>query len=421
MMYRIIAIALVLFSVALAPTTVSAAQNTCNISDLVSLHSCFSHVRDYDVFAFTGDLRCTSEGDCCPGGHAPMLFQSVSGKEIDGNGHSFRREAGQHACPAIVILKASHITMKDLVLDEDAKVPPCDFSERDCPNTIKTASSRDIRLDAIRVYAGKGYVVSVWATDGFTFTRSTISDAGIIGLSVGHYKFGPSRNITITDSVFARTRTNAIALQGAYSSDPAHPVLVANNVLVDNHWHGVFPVPGVPGGVTTGGQLFVGDGENIRVTGNIIAGHPCDNCYRAHHVTGIEIVDMLPAPAGVHGLQIDHNLIIGTNESSSAMNQHPNPLVSDVAISDNRVIGYDLLDTGTANASHARNSVRAAPLAPLPAAAALARSPQPGAPATPVFLCARKATATQHFTSTAKDCGGDGEIVGVLGFPAATN
>ena len=133
--------------------------------------------------------------------------------------------------------------MKSLILDEDDKVPPCEFSEHTCLSAVDIASSKNILLDGVRIYAGKGYVVKVWATDGFTFTHSAISDAGIIGLYVGHYKYGPSRNVVVTDSVFARSRTNAAVLQGAYSSDPAHPVLVANNVFVDNHWHGLWPIP----------------------------------------------------------------------------------------------------------------------------------------------------------------------------------
>ena len=173
-----------------------------------------------------------------------------------------------------------------------------------------------------------------------------------------------------------------------------------------------------PGGVTTGGQIYVADAENVRVTSNIIAGHPCDNCYRSHHVNAIEIGETSPASPGVHRLTIDHNVGIGTNEGGFAIQQNRGPVVSDVTINDNRIAGYGRLDSVTANAVRARNTLDATRLTPM-TASGLVRSPRPGAPTTPIFLCERRLKSAQHFTSTAKDCGGEGDIIAILGFPPA--
>ncbi len=134
-----------------------------------------------------------------------------------------------------------------LDLDEDEATPPCDLANHSCASTIQVDASHDIKLSSVHVYLGKGYVIRVWDTGGFSLVRSSISNAGIIGFYAGHFKFGPSANLIIANSVIARSRTNAIALQGVVSKDPHNPVPITGNVLNQNHGHGLWPVADIEG------------------------------------------------------------------------------------------------------------------------------------------------------------------------------
>jgi hypothetical protein len=389
-------------------------RKVCTISDGATFGNCFGNAAKFDDFVFMKDVVCSTEASCCPKGRAPIVFQGLQDKRIVGNGHSLRRQAGQHKCPAVILRQVKNLSISDLTFDEDRQSPPCELAEHTCPSTIDIANSQSVQLEGVSVFDGKGYVVKVWSTDGFSFDRGVIVRAGIIGLYVGHFKFGPSHDIQITNSLFVRNRTNAIALQGAYSDNPQHPVLVSDNVFVENHWHGLWPIPG---GVTTGGQIFIGDGSNVRVSGNIVSGRPCENCFRSTHVNGIEIGETVPSPApsGVAGITIDNNTIIGTDEHGFAVQQNPESLVSGVVISQNTVIGYDALDRVHARALREGNSVRPATPRNLSHTGPDV-SLHPGGHISALFLCSRKDGSGAPFQSAQRDCAGAGHVVAVLGF-----
>ena len=315
-----------------------------------------------------------------------------------------------------------------------------------CPNTVFINTSADVRLDNVHIYFGKGYVVRAWHTNGFAFVRSSLAESGIIGLYVGHFKFGPSKNIVIADSVIARSRTNGIALVGAYATDAADPVLVIDNVLNANHWHGLWPVRGVKGGIAAGGQLLVADGADIRINGNIEADAICEKCKPARTATAIEIADQAAPPGGVRGLTIDHNWLL--NGVGVAIYQNPGMMASGIAVDHNRLVGfryldgiktpasrqdnmleqrgsthagagaasYEVLRLAAAGEHHSSVSISEYPGAKLEAVFALSPSPRPGAPWTPLFRC----IANGHdFVSPEKDCGGAGQLDALLGYSLA--
>jgi hypothetical protein len=323
----------------LAPSVATAAPTprTCTISDNTSLGECLKRAAEYDRFVLEADLQCSTGANSCPADQPLIALHKMSNKEIDGQGHAIRRQVGQRKNPVISIYQSGNITVKNLVLDEDQHTPPCELSERDCASTVSVQESKNVTLDSVKVQSGKGYVVRVWATDGFTFTRGSITDAGIIGLYVGHYQYGPSANVAITDSTIAHSRTNGIVVQGAYSNDRTKPVLIANNTIRNNHWHGLWPIPG---GVTTGGQILIGSGRNIRVTGNTVEGGHCDNCYRSQHVTAVEIGDVAPPPAGSTDLTIDHNVFRSPDGKDIAIWQNVGSTLSGITVEGNRATGF---------------------------------------------------------------------------------
>jgi hypothetical protein len=227
-------------------------------------------------------------------------------------------------------------------------------------------------LKAVNIFYGKGYVVKVWNTDGFSFLNSIIADSGQIGLYIGNYKYGPSRNILVADSTFAKSRANGVAIQGAIGS-PSSPIKIENNLFLDNHWHGVWPVAhGPKGALTTGGQLLIADGQNILVSGNVIANGVCGSCWHSQAVAAIELGDSPAKPGGVEDVKIvgndflngmshpvTNNLLNGVDVpsllyrngmpyQSDAIAQNSNTLVDGLIIQNNRVTGFDgLLHTDT--------------------------------------------------------------------------
>jgi hypothetical protein len=434
-----------LIQAALAENGVAAPSNggppPCAIRDLASLKACFAKPEGANRFVFEADVACGSDDECCAGDKGSILrLVSQHNKIIDGAGHSFRRRGGQRRCPAIQAVKSEGVIVNNLSLDEDEAAPPCELADANCPATIEINTSRNVKLDGVHVYFGKGSVVHVVKTNGFIFTHSSISEAGIIGLSVGHFQYGPSSNVVIEDSVIAHSRTNGVALEGAISDDPAAPVLIRRTILSGNHWHGLWPVANVAGGITSGGQLLVGDGRNIHVENNVFAGGACKNCKPdGQTVTAIEISDQASPPGGVYGLTIHHNVFL--NGVGVAIAQNRGTALSDITISDNRVIGYSRLDLVAAPASRAGNSL-AATRFDFPAGAngairfpnpgthpvdsshlearavvfGLSASPRPGAATAPLYRCLENGRSQPESVSTSLSCDSHGKVVAILGY-----
>ena len=428
---------------AIAPS--SGGLRQCAISDLASLRRCFAKPNAFDRFIFKVDVACNSSNECCAGDKVSLMrLDGLRNKQIDGAGHTLRRRGGQRACPAIQVLHSDGILVSNLSLDEDETAPPCELADAACPSTVQIDSARDIKLDAVHIYFGKGYVVRVWNTKGFAFAHSSISDAGMIGLYVGHYKFGPSSNIAITNSVVAHSRTNGIALQGAISADASAPVLVQRTILSGNHWHGLWPVANILGGITSGGQLLVADGRNIRIADDVIAEGACENCIPPRQtVPAVEIADQAPPPAGVFGLVVEHNVIF--DGGGVAIYQNPGTAVAEVTISDNRLEGYSKLDSVVVPANRARNFLAPATFdAPANAYRAIrftkagrhhigrsiieardanvegvfefSPSPRPGAAVMPLFRCVEDGQPPIEAVSTSLMCDGHGQANALLGY-----
>jgi hypothetical protein len=393
---------------------VGTAPRNCTIRDMGSLRSCFARPDAYDRFVFAADVSCAGAACCTQPDRPPMELIGVHGKLIEGNGHALRRRGGgQFACPALLVLKSADIAVNRLTFDEDSHEPACELDTKPCAPTVRVQSAHDVRLTRVRVQAGKGYVVYVWNTDGFAFIRSVISDAGIIGLYVGHYKYGPSRNVVVADSVIAHSRTNGLALQGAQADSPDAPVLVMDNIFSANHWHGLWPVAGVPGGITTGGQVLVADGHNIRLTGNIVANGACGNCKPPRQtVAAIELGDQTPLPAGVFGLTIDHNILL--DGAGTAIAQNPGTAVTQAVLRDNLATGFIRLDSLAAPAVRAGNALSSTPPG-VPRPAGLAPAPAPGDVAEPLVWCVRPGNGGA--VTAAAACTPPGRIAALLGYP----
>ena len=217
-----------------------------------------------------------------------------------------------------------------MTFDEDQTTAPCELADKPCASTVDFASSQDLTLERVKIAWGKGYVVRIWNVQGFALRQSEITDAGIIGLYAGHYRYGASARITIEGTTIARARANGAAFQGA------DDVELRNNRFIGNHWHGLWPV--AAGGITPGGQLLIGQGSRIAVTSNRFEGGDCRDCRPSRFVPALELGEDGKAP-GVHGLTISGNLMCHAG-GGLAIDQNPETTVTGAAILGNRLSGF---------------------------------------------------------------------------------
>lgn len=332
--------------------------STCEISDLNTLEQCLSNQASYQLLDFTQDVTCDSPSTCCngnaAGGYTALLdIKGMNHLTIQGNGHAVHRAAAQTLCPALSIQISNEILVESLSFDEGEATPPCDPSTNSgCANAIDLRNDTDVKLQQVGSYFSKNEGVFVETVDGFSFSNSIVSESGQAGIWIGlgtNLYFTPSRKISINDSIIAKSRINGIALMGANPSAAGDRVILSRNVLTKNHWHGLYPIPGVTNGITSGGELLLADATGVTANDNLIADGYCENCTDGSGnpsggVTAIELGGS-PAPGGVQDLLVQGDYIYNGSQPIVAY-QNPGTAVSGVSIMDTRAIGYSVLDAG---------------------------------------------------------------------------
>jgi hypothetical protein len=306
------------------------AQRVCYAHDSSMLISCVANLDAFDKVALTQDISCFG-GDCCGNtGRALINLNHRAHKVIDGQGFMITRYSQQKACPVIEMVNTSNISVQNLRLNENGGVPGCSIHDN-CPATVEVHSSKSAKFQNFNVTHGKAYVVRVRITDGFLFENSSLADSGIIGLYVGDYDFGPSRNVIIRQSVFSATQANAISISGVLGNSLTDNQIV-DNIFNRNHYNGHWIVPE---GITNGGQIFLSTGHHMTVSGNIFADARCFNCVN-QMVWGIELGE--PAHYGkLSHIQISNNKFFNHYGLAFWMNDDSD--VSSIQIFDNEIRG----------------------------------------------------------------------------------
>lgn len=322
----------------------------CSVSDVASLRACMAGAGAGARISFARDVVCRSEGECCPGGMALFRIMGLGDVSIEGNGHTLRREAGQKKCAAMVVRNSPKLAVSNLVFDEDSRAAPCELKDKPCASTFDIGNTKGVLMDRVRVLFGKGYVIKLWTVEDFTFRRSEVADAGIIGFYAGHFKYGASRRVVIEDSRFLRARTNGVALQGVEDA------VVRGSRFEGNHWHGLWPVPHIPGGITPGGQLLLAQGARMVAEGNTIVGANCGNCTPSKLVTALEIGEGPDSP-GVADLRIVGNRICNVGPGM-AMYHNPGAPGGAAVVSGNRISGFTGVDNLRGPVTRGGNAIR---------------------------------------------------------------
>lgn len=333
----------------LAAAPAAAQPAPCTVSDPASLRACMGSLAAGSRVVFTRDVSCRSATECCPGGAAPMRVAGHANVTIDGQGHTLRRTAGQKTCQALVVRNAPELAIANLTFDEDKSAAPCELAEKSCPATLDIANTKGLTLDRVRVLSGKGYVVRIWNSADIAIRRAEIADAGIIALYAGHFQYGATTNLLIEDSRFLRARTNGVALQGVDGA------VLRGNLFQNNHWHGLWPVPNVPGGITPGGQLLLAAGSRMTVQGNTIAGGNCANCTPSKLVTAIEVGEGPHGP-GAHSLTITQNRICHDGPGM-AIYHNPGAPAGPATVTANRFSGYTGVDNLRGPVARSANAI----------------------------------------------------------------
>jgi len=305
--------------------------NVCEVTSLDSLRECLSNAAAYGGLDIKSDLSC-SNGNCCPQNNAIVSLRGLTDFTIHGNSHLIKRESDQRQCALLDISDGNGIVVENWYLDDDVSVPGCLVGES-CSRMVHIRNSKNVTLDNVNISNGKGYNAYINGVEKFTFQNSSISNAGILGLYVGHGD-NFSSQVTIEDSLFVDVQTNAIALLGVAGSTTN---IVRNNMFLRNHWHGHWEVaPRFGTGTTGGGQVYIARANNVLVEGNTILDGYCDNCYvSGGNRTGIHGIELgEPDRTSISNIEIRNNTI-GNNDGSGIYLNNGNVIDSSIRISNN--------------------------------------------------------------------------------------
>ncbi len=305
--------------------------NVCEVDSLDSLRECVANAASYGGLDILSDLSCT-DNSCCEQNGALVSLRAVSGFTIHGNSHIMKREAGHRQCGLLEITSADDVVVENWFLDDDVTVAGCSFDEH-CPRMVYVRNSKDITLDNVAVSNGKDYSVYIDGVEGFTFQNSTVLNAGVLGLYVGHAD-NFSSEVVIENSLFVDVETNAVALLGVGGGTTN---VVRNNTFLRNHRHGHWEVePRFGTGTTGGGQIYIARADNVLVEGNTILDGYCDNCYiSSGSRTGIHGIELgEPGQFSISNIEIRDN-IIGNHDAGAIYLNQGSSVNSTVRISNN--------------------------------------------------------------------------------------
>jgi hypothetical protein len=305
--------------------------NTCEVTTLETLRDCVANASLYGGLDVKSDLSC-SDDSCCHQNGALLTLRGVSDFTIHGNSHLIKRESGQRQCGLLEVRDSENIVVENWYLDDDISVPGCRVGDN-CPRMVYVRDSGNITLDNVNVSNGKDYNVYIDGVEGFTFQNSSITNAGILGLYVGHGD-NLSSEVVIEDSLFVDIETNAIALLGVGGNTTN---VVRNNTFLRNHRHGHWDVaPKFGTGTTGGGQVYIARASNVLVEGNTILDGYCDNCYvSGGNRTGIHGIELgEPNRASLSNIEIRDNTI-GNHDGSGIYLNEGNSIDSSIRISNN--------------------------------------------------------------------------------------
>lgn len=272
----------------------------CTASTAGEVRSCIARGGTVSIAA---DITVTG----CP---ALISVQGQDGLHINGNGHTILRTAGQRQCSLVDVNRSQDVSITDLTLDDDARVPACVVADN-CPRMVHVRDSSAVSFDSVDVANGKGYVIYTSRVQGFAFRNGSLRNSGVLGMYIGHGGT-PSTAVVISGSEFTDNSTNALAVLGASR------VQITGNTFRRNHNRGQWPVaPQFGTGMTGGGQVYIARASDVLISGNIITDGACTTCRGGVH--GIELSEPRSSTS-VRNVTISGNTIIDNTGNAVYIN-----------------------------------------------------------------------------------------------------
>jgi len=275
----------------------------CPAANIEQVRMCF----DMGVPASLTSNIILDASDC--DGNAVLDISGTSDLGIFGNGFNITRLSGQANCSIIRGTNTQGFFLDNVEIGETPgpEVPALGTYA----HMLHFINSSDICIRDSEIFHSWGYAVYNNGVEGFKFEDNLLRDSGALGLYIGHTLGNPTNNAVVTGNDFISNSTNAVAVLGGTN------VLIDDNLFVDNHTIGVFPVaPQFGTGFTGGGQVYLAEGDAITFTNNEIRDGFCTNCVTAgilqNPVTGLEVG--LPNQASITNTLIENNSI--TNNSA---------------------------------------------------------------------------------------------------------
>ncbi len=415
---------------------------SCEVADLASLKGCMARLSTFQILDFTNDVSCSGTGCCDADGKGALInLDRSSYKVVAGNGHILHRHGSQTTCSAMSMSSSSYIWISSLNIDEDETVPFCS-PYQNCANAVQSFDSNNINFENFGLYNAKAYGVYIWANDHVLFNHSTVSNTGIIALYAGDGSYSASdasQHIFVTQSLFARTRTNAVAFQGVFGSQPGDNA-IEGNIFNANHYAGQWiQSDGLP---YDGGQLYLPNVRYLHVSDNTIADGACATCG-SRLVWGIEI-----GPEGsIVDLEVANNYLYNEDGMPFYLNVG-GQIGRDSSFTNNTIFGYtqatnvtsatfsgnamtdtkpSLAHSGTAgyriyrlrltNGLHDEaNTAGESSGAILEGIFQLSPSPRVGALNRPIYRCFIAGTKDNDFPSFDPNCEGQQHFHSILGY-----
>lgn len=326
--------------------TVSASRVDCSIENTSEFAPCLASGASNIFIRLTKDLTCDGT-QCCPGGKALIAIQGKTNVTLDGQGWAIRRSGDAlKNCAALAIGRSSNVTIKNLNFVDATAVSNCTVTDmqtnKHTCSTVANSASSNVIYHGVSVFNGKGYAVNAVNVQGFSWIKSKIHNAGVIGLYIGsYYNNQRSSKVLVQNSVFTRISTNALVLQGVSGLVTNS---IAGNIFLNNHHHGAWSLCGSSGkSICNGGQIYIPDAANVEIKKNIIGDGFCENCPKVgefeYPVWAIELGAPASSEQAVNNILVEDNYFY--NHGYVAILKNYASTVKSLIIKNNRFNGID--------------------------------------------------------------------------------
>ena len=259
--------------------------STCDVSDVSTLTSCVTAVRNGTIanVRFTAMVPCSGSDTCLvdlTNVNGPVTFFGAPGVTA-----GFLR-TDTYNYSILNLNGAKNITVANLTFDEGPPDPACapflmnGSTVIPCQPTAFVQNSSSILFEQVSVLHSKQCGISFAATQGIAIQDSFIRDAAVFGVWSGADQSTISSNVSITNNLIQDVLSNGIFLSFTQNAT------IKGNTLKHNQYFTVFDTCG---GGCAGGQIDMLNNTSLQIYSNQIIDGQIDLNNATGQTDGIEI------------------------------------------------------------------------------------------------------------------------------------